>query len=783
LEGYPFPILKSQYPQIDVIKEPYTPNQLAELLQKSDCFVFPSRGEGFGLPPLEALSTGTPVIVPNAHGIAEYFTRNYFFEVETKKEIPALYDRFRGVDVGKMFEPDVDSLRRQMRFIYEHRSYAFDIARKGASWVKDAYTWEKTARALVEVFKEFKKKEPQPLNVILEPSEEVELEEDKIIFLTEDTQHITGGRYYSWWLATAIQASGQDVIIYTNRQPVFLDEFKDYPQPEVRIVKEIAKVNVKGKAYVGSPIVGNLAAVKLGEKFNKPTFVEIFDPFPMMSKYRGNHNWQGWDELLKTMKKPHVKIISLCETTSFYIYEWLNKTKKQVLEVNPCVNSKERDKVPQQEKQNWITFISRLDFHKKLDHVLEALKDTDCELHVITSIDGIQFPKMVREHGLTNRVIIHKFVSDKEKFEIIKKSKAVINAAIFEGFGIWLTEALSCGVPVVCYDYPTFKEIAEKIDKKHRKIYFAKYNDPKDLKKQLQKALKDEDFTKGTKNFDFEVMVDRVKEVFEPEPKIGVITIALNEEEYIGASLRSVIKQKNVAKVAVVEGCVSLNESQATTNGLSKDNTAQKVLEVVGSENGNKIVYDKYGWAGSKSELRNRALQLLGREMDYIMVVDADEVWKTEDFEKLVKFIKKNKDASIVWYPAYHFWKQKDLIAVGSQWDAYLFRFFKYEDKSLYWLKHECPVVNENGDCVSKLGKEAKFDSIHFYHYGAMKPEEKIKAKLEYYAKRDKDLKVKDTWSNWKKGKDTQWTHGGGTVAKFEGKHPIEVLDLWKKQS
>lgn len=781
LDGFPFPILKSQYPNVRVIKESYKPSELADLLHNSDCFVLPSRGEGFGMPPLEALATGTPVIIPNAHGFSEFFDRQYFLEVKVKGECPAIYDRFKGVDTGKMIEPDVKSVRSQMRFAYEHRSYVFDMAHKGANWVKDAYNWEKTGRKLLGEIKKIKPKNKPSVEIVdNRPEDQKTKTEDKIIFLTEDTQHITGGRYYSWWLATALKAAGHDVVIYTNRQPVFLDEFKKYPQPEVKIVPNIYDVDVKGKAYVGSPIVGSVAACKLGARYNKPTFVEVFDPFPMMEQYRGKHNWVGWDELIPLMRKPHVNIISLCNTTSTYIYEWLNKSKKQVFEINPCINSRVKNTVTDQKKENWVTFISRLDYHKRLDHVLEAVKETDCDLHVITSVDGINFPMMIREHGMEGRVVIHKFATDEQKFEIIKKSRATINGAIFEGFGMWLTESLSCGVPAVCYDYPTFKEIEDQVEDEHSNIYFAEYNNPEDLKKQLKKALSESKFTDGTKKFNFSTMVKRVRDVFTLTPKIGVITIALNEEEYIGASLRSMLKQGAVDKIAVVEGCVALNESQADKHGLSTDNTREEVLEVIKEDVEGKIIYDRYGWAGSKSELRNRALYLLGRGMDYVMVVDADEVWKTADFNKLVKYIQENPEVSVVWYPAYHFWKKPDLIAVGGQWDAYLFRFFKYEDKTLFWDKHQTPVVNGIGQSVTKLGREAKLTDVHFYHYGAMKSEKNIKAKLEYYAKRDKDLKVVNTWSDWKKGKPTQWTHGQGDVSRFNSKHPPEIEFLLK---
>ena len=603
---------------------------------------------------------------------------------------------------------------------------------------------------------------------------------NSIIFITEDTQHITGGRYYSWWLATALKSVGYDVIIYTNRMPIFIDNFKDYPQPKIEIVDDLKKVDVKAKAYFGSPIVGNLQAIKLGEKYNKPSFAEIFDPFPMMKKYRGDHHWAGWDKLIKDLKKPHVKIISLCKEANKYIYGWLNKRADQVFEVYPCINDKARDSSPKKiDKENWVTFVSRLDFHKKLGHVLDAVVTTDLQLHIITSVDGIGINDMIRRRGMEKQVVIHENISDKEKFEIIKKSKVTINGAIFEGFGMWLVESLVCGVPCVCYDYPTFKEITSNFDK--NLVYYADWNDAENLARKLRLAVDKNVVGKQSNKFDFSKMAKRLGDIMEEvkEPKIGVVMIALNEEKFIGASLRSVIRHKNIHKVGVVEGAVTLFAHACNKKGLSKDNTKKEVLKVLEEDKGDKIIYSRHGWATSKSELRNRALELVGKDCNYIMVLDADEVWKQEELDKLVSLITKEESKSVIWYQAHHFWKKKDQVAVGSQWDAYLFRFFKYEDKTLYWDKHQDPVVDINGTPVSQLGGELFTKDIHFHHYGAMKNEQDIKDKLEFYKKRDGEkLDVKNTWSGWKKGKDTQWTHGGGTVKKYTGEHPPEVKEI-----
>ena len=50
----------------------YVPDEdLPALMSGADLFVYPSLGEGFGLPPLEAMACGTPVLCSDAPALPE----------------------------------------------------------------------------------------------------------------------------------------------------------------------------------------------------------------------------------------------------------------------------------------------------------------------------------------------------------------------------------------------------------------------------------------------------------------------------------------------------------------------------------------------------------------------------------------------------------------------------------------------------------------------------------------------------------------------------------------
>jgi glycosyltransferase involved in cell wall biosynthesis len=101
---------------------------LAALYRACRVFVFPSRYEGFGLPILEAMSYGAPVIASNASSLPE-----------------------AGGDAADYVAPeDPHALSRAIAAIVRDDDRAADLRRRGFARAA-AMTWEKTARATLDV--------------------------------------------------------------------------------------------------------------------------------------------------------------------------------------------------------------------------------------------------------------------------------------------------------------------------------------------------------------------------------------------------------------------------------------------------------------------------------------------------------------------------------------------------------------------------------------------------------------------------------------------------------
>lgn len=150
----PIPIFKNIYPNIEVITGQVSEQELAKIIGRAHCMVYPSRGEGFGITPLEAMATGIPAIVPNAHGISEYFNSKYMIEVKSDERCPGLYVRFKGQDVGEMVVCDVKDLRKKMRYAYNHQQEMKELGKAASEYVKK-YTYTATANRLAEIIEKW----------------------------------------------------------------------------------------------------------------------------------------------------------------------------------------------------------------------------------------------------------------------------------------------------------------------------------------------------------------------------------------------------------------------------------------------------------------------------------------------------------------------------------------------------------------------------------------------------------------------------------------------------
>jgi len=144
----------SSGPKIEYISEFTDKRALIGLYQSSDAFVSAHRGEGFGMKILDAMACGVPVIAPLFGGVTAYCREDNCFPVAF-----SLLSMGACLDTASLHitnqpmwaEVDVESLRNQMRRVYEDRHQAKSRAERGRNDVIGRFSWDSAAARLLEI--------------------------------------------------------------------------------------------------------------------------------------------------------------------------------------------------------------------------------------------------------------------------------------------------------------------------------------------------------------------------------------------------------------------------------------------------------------------------------------------------------------------------------------------------------------------------------------------------------------------------------------------------------
>ena len=135
-------------PNVTVYDKWMTETDEADLVRSCDLFVSASRGEGFGLMPLQAISAGIPVVLTNAHGHRE------FADLATHRisttSVPCENGFWGGA--GDWDEPNRDELAAAILDVYKNR----DKYRRQAALTAPAvgsFSWGTAADQLLQIVK------------------------------------------------------------------------------------------------------------------------------------------------------------------------------------------------------------------------------------------------------------------------------------------------------------------------------------------------------------------------------------------------------------------------------------------------------------------------------------------------------------------------------------------------------------------------------------------------------------------------------------------------------
>lgn len=272
--------------------------------------------------------------------------------------------------------------------------------------------------------------------------------------------------------------------------------------------------------------------------------------------------------------------------------------------------------------------------------------------------------------------------------------------------------------------------------------------------------------------------------------KISVGTIAYNTEFYIEASLKSLYDY--VDEIYVIDG---------SARGPSTDKTAsiarsvgKKVRVASGTFKRGHTQHDRE-WG--EQEQRQAYISLMEKGKDnWCILHDADEVWDSENMERLVENAKTaDPETMLLSYHWAHFFRDPWHLITGGIWDRPrsigMFRLIPGVMQMSYnTVGIGSPPTNWTWAAIPT---KVVLDDVLFYHYGHVLPFERYAFKVRCFVEQGlyKDYAPHE-WERYRKEDLLPWWNKGikfPYVKPFVGDHPKAIRHLlpkmekfWKKQ-
>lgn len=132
----------SEYPKILLISSLLSRDQILALHQTGDCYVSLHRCEGFGIPIVEAMTAGKPVITTSYGGPSD-FVEDGVTGYDVSYTMTPCFGMPWPLYTGEMdwAEPDVAHAKQQMRRVFENQADAKKVGETAQQYIKSKFNW------------------------------------------------------------------------------------------------------------------------------------------------------------------------------------------------------------------------------------------------------------------------------------------------------------------------------------------------------------------------------------------------------------------------------------------------------------------------------------------------------------------------------------------------------------------------------------------------------------------------------------------------------------------
>lgn len=559
----------------------------------------------------------------------------------------------------------------------------------------------------------------------------------------------SGGRVHMYQYAWCLANLGAEVWMITNATPRWKD---DYPfTPNIRFVREGKDAIPKDFDYIVTDSKAGLGACALRFKKNNPQIPFICFNFE-------TPNWvaefdKSYASKLQAEKGIFVNadhLIANSQESRIYLLEWLEKDISCDV-LNPAVNTFGIDPKETVDTKRparpYFLFSARAASYKGGRLVIDSIWKLKEPVDLVTFGRINNIPRDTEKHkyyALNSK-------SDVEKFALMRDALAVLAPSRFEGYGMVPGEALAVGTEAVVYDLPVLREAYGD------RLTYVKWNDSKAFSEKVSEIVK-----RGKRPVETDVvseiraekgmdaMMEKIQSLrFHAIKRKSVSAHCIAYWGFVPESVESIYE--HVDEIIIAYGPTALNADVPPDGSL-------EYIHALDDPDGKIRVHEREVWA-DKLEMRSFCTERISG--NYNLMLDGDEVWMGLD-----KWIESHMNFSCprwinLWHSPKH-WIYDSAELCGKRWGRRLDPYgsvcphyrFSFWRPSYKWRRHPA-AVDANGKllhCPSRYPAEEINDAM-IYHLGHILSRETMRAKHEFYRKRDGDnegrRKREKVWHDW----------------------------------
>jgi glycosyltransferase involved in cell wall biosynthesis len=196
------------------------------------------------------------------------------------------------------------------------------------------------------------------------------------------------------------------------------------------------------------------------------------------------------------------KIIAVSKNTKKELIEKLNAPARKIKVIyegadqqfKMIKNEKKRQAILKkyQIKKSYLIYLGQGRAHKNLPRLIEGFSQAirqglDAQLILVGRQDRgtVNLERLVKQLGMSKRIILTGFVSDDELPYLYRSATAYVFPSLSEGFGLPPLEAMACGIPVISSNASCMPEVLEEAA-----LYFDPF-DPQDIARAIKKIMSD----------------------------------------------------------------------------------------------------------------------------------------------------------------------------------------------------------------------------------------------------------------------------------------------------